>query len=117
VWAAAVVERGAGRHRRSIRSLAPPEGTGSRSGGGGGTRSREAATGGEGSRNPNYPYSYLLKTLIWIFVFVFNMDIRWMYSDPIFNIIRIRHYPKYPAKIRHIRHYLYPKNKVPIENI
>jgi hypothetical protein len=57
---------------------------------------------GEGSRNPNYPYSYLLKTLIWIFVFVFNMDIRWMYSDPIFNIIRIRHYPKYPAKIRHI---------------
>jgi hypothetical protein len=29
--------------------------------------------------------------LIWIFVFVFisNMDVRWMYPNPIFNIIRI----------------------------
>jgi hypothetical protein len=43
--------------------------------------------------------SYLLKMLIWIyvFVFIFNMDVRWMYSNPIFNIIRIRHYPKYPT--------------------
>jgi hypothetical protein len=51
------------------------------------------------SVNPNYLYSYSLKMLIWIFVFVFvfNMDVRWMYSDPIFNIIRIRHYPKYPT--------------------
>jgi hypothetical protein len=73
------------------------------------------------SGNPNYPYSYSLKTLIWIsvFVFVFNMDVRWMYSNPIFNIILIRHYPNYSTKIRHtvsdiirIR-----KNKVPIETI
>jgi hypothetical protein len=63
------------------------------------------------SGNPNYPYSYPLKMLIWIsvFVFVFNMDVRWMYSNPIFNIIRIRHYPNYSTKIRHILHYLYPQ--------
>jgi hypothetical protein len=52
------------------------------------------------SGNPNYPYSYPLKTLIWIFVFVFvfNMDVIWIYSNPFFNIIRIRHYPNYPTK-------------------
>jgi hypothetical protein len=62
------------------------------------------------SGNPNYPYSYPLKTQIWIsvFVFVFNMVVRWMYSNSILNIIRIRHYP---TKIRHIRHYSYP-NKI-----
>jgi hypothetical protein len=61
--------------------------------------------------NPNYPYSYPLKTLIWIsvFVFVLNMDVRWIYLKPIFNIIRIRHYPKYLTKIRHIWHYSYPQ--------
>jgi hypothetical protein len=31
------------------------------------------------------------------FVFVFNMDAGWMYSNPIFNIIHIRHYPNYPT--------------------
>jgi hypothetical protein len=63
------------------------------------------------SRNPNYLYSYPVKTLIWIsvFVFVFNMDVRWMYSNLILNIIRIRHYPNYPTKIRRIRHYSYPQ--------
>jgi hypothetical protein len=52
------------------------------------------------SGNPNYLYSYPLKMLIWIsvFVIVFNMNVRWMYSNPIFSIIRIRHYPKYPTK-------------------
>jgi hypothetical protein len=40
------------------------------------------------------------------FVFVFNMDVRWMYSNPILIIIRIRHYLKYPTKIRH---YSYPQ--------
>jgi hypothetical protein len=42
--------------------------------------------------------------LIWIsvFVFVFNMDVRWMYSNPIFIITQIRHYPN-------IRHYSYPQ--------
>jgi hypothetical protein len=71
------------------------------------------------SRNLNNPYSYLLKTLIWIsvFVFVFNMDVRWMYANPVFNIIRIRHYPNYSTKsdvsdIIRIR-----KIKVPIEII
>jgi hypothetical protein len=51
------------------------------------------------SENPNYPYLYPLKILISIsvFIFVFNMDVRWMYSNPIFNIIRIRHYPNYPT--------------------
>jgi hypothetical protein len=39
----------------------------------------------------------------------FNMDVRWMYSNPIFNITRIRHYPKYLTKIRRIRHYSYPQ--------
>jgi hypothetical protein len=29
----------------------------------------------------------------------FNMDVKWMYSNPILNIIRIRHYPNYPTKI------------------
>jgi hypothetical protein len=60
------------------------------------------------TKNPNYRYSYPLKTLIWIsvFVFVFNMDVTWMYSNPIFNIIQIRHYPKDPTKIRH---YSYPQ--------
>jgi hypothetical protein len=41
------------------------------------------------SWNPNYSYSYPLKMLIWIsiFVFFFNIDVRWMYSNPFFNII------------------------------
>jgi hypothetical protein len=49
------------------------------------------------------------KTLIWlfVFVFVFNRDVRWMYPNPIFNIIYIRHYLNYPTKIWHIRHYSY----------
>jgi hypothetical protein len=69
------------------------------------------------SGNPNYQYSYSLKTLIWIsvVVFVFNMDVRWMYSNPIFNIIRIRNYSNYSTKIRHIRRIR--KNKVTIETI
>jgi hypothetical protein len=53
------------------------------------------------SGNPNYVYLYLLKMLKWIsvFIFDFNMDVRWMlYSNPIFNIIRIRHYLNYPEK-------------------
>jgi hypothetical protein len=56
------------------------------------------------SGNPNYLYSYLLKMLLWIsvFVFVFNMDLSWMYSNLIFTIICIRHYPNYPTKIQHI---------------
>jgi hypothetical protein len=29
----------------------------------------------------------------------FNMDVRWMYSNLIFIIIRIRHYPNYSTKI------------------
>jgi hypothetical protein len=34
-------------------------------------------------------------------VFVFNMNVRWMYSNPVFNIIHIQHYPNYLTKIRH----------------
>jgi hypothetical protein len=64
--------------------------------------------------NPNYPYSYPLKMLIWIsvFVFVFNMDVRWMYSNPIFNIIRNIRQKSYISDIIRIR-----KNKVLIGNI
>jgi hypothetical protein len=66
------------------------------------------------SGNPNYPYSYPLKTLIWIsvFVFVFNMDVRWMYSNPFFSIIRNIRQKSDISDIIRIR-----KNKVPIENI
>jgi hypothetical protein len=71
------------------------------------------------SINPNYPYSYPLKTLIWIsvFVFVFNMDVRLMYSNPIFNIIRIRHYPTIRQKSDISDIICVRRNKVPIETI
>jgi hypothetical protein len=36
-------------------------------------------------KNPNMEF---------IFVFFFNMDVKLMYLNSIFNIIRIRHYPK-----------------------
>jgi hypothetical protein len=45
------------------------------------------------------------------------MDVRWMYSDPIFNIIQIRQYPNYSTKIRQIWHIRIRKNEVPIETI
>jgi hypothetical protein len=64
--------------------------------------------------NPNYPYP--LKLLIWIsvFVFVFNMDVSWMYSNPIFTIICIRHYPNY---LTYPILFVSARNKVPIETI
>jgi hypothetical protein len=43
---------------------------------------------------------------------VFNMDVRWMYSNPVFNIIRIIRQKSDISDIIRIR-----KNKVPIETI
>jgi hypothetical protein len=44
-----------------------------------------------------------------VFIFGFNMDVRWMYLNPIVNIIRIQ--PKNPTL------FVSAKNKVPIETI
>jgi hypothetical protein len=45
-------------------------------------------------------------------IHVFNMDVRWMYSNPVFNIIRIIRQKSDISDIIRIR-----KNKVPIETI